>query len=188
VVTLIPIVQFAALGYVIQVVRNVRDGQQLPLPEWDQFGQYFMDGLWLFLIGLVWSLPILLVVCLQVAGGAILAENQDAAEAFGVASACFTCLYILWGLVLLIVSPAIAIRYAEVGQFMSGFQFSEIFSVITADVGQYIVVLLLMVLAMYIIAPLGIILCIVGVYLTQFWSYLVTGNLIGQLAARQQAS
>jgi hypothetical protein len=183
VVSLIPIVNFAAMGYVIQVIRNVRDGQPLPLPEWDQFGQYFKDGLWIFLIFLVWAIPIILVACLQAAGTAVLAENDDLASAIGIISACFSCVMALWGLVIGIASPAIMIRYAEVGEFMAGFRFSEIFSFISANVGSYIIVALLMWVA-GLVASLGVILCVVGIIFTQFWSYLVGGNLMGQLAAQ----
>jgi hypothetical protein len=183
VVTLIPIVNFAAFGYVVQIIRNVRDGQPLPLPEWDEFGQYFKDGLWVFLIFLVWSLPFILVGCLQGIGSSVLADNDDL---IGVISVCFGCLYALWGLVVAIVSPAILVRYAEVGEFMAGFRFGEIFGLISANVGNYIIVLLLIGVVTSIIAPLGIILCVVGVIFTQFWSYLVAGNLVGQLAAQHQ--
>jgi hypothetical protein len=188
VVGIIPIVNFAAIGYMIQIIRNVRDGQALPLPEWDEFGKYFMDGLWIFLIFLVWSIPIILVACLQGVGTAIIAEsNEQAANAYGIISACFTCLIVLWGLVIAAVSPAIFVRFAEVGEFMVGFQFSEIFDIIRVNVGNYIIVILLIWLA-GLIASLGLILCLVGVIFTQFWSYLVAGNLVGQLAAQQQST
>ncbi|GAB4542626.1 MAG: hypothetical protein Kow0063_34870 [Anaerolineae bacterium] len=187
VVLLIPIVNFAAIGYLVQIIRNVRAGQPLPLPEWDEFGKYFMDGLWIFLIFLVWSIPIIIVACLNGIGAAAVAENDDMANAFGIVSACFSCLMALWGLVVAVVSPAIMVRYAQVGEFMSGFRFGEIFGIITANVGNYIIVLLLMWVAGF-IASLGVILCVVGVIFTQFWSYLVAGNLLGQLAGQQEAT
>jgi hypothetical protein len=185
VVSLIPIVNFAAIGYLIQVIRNARDRQPLPLPEWNQFGQYFRDGLWIFVIFLVWSIPVLVVACLQGIGGAILANNQDQATAYSIISACLSCLAGLWGLVLGILYPAILIRYVEVGELMAGFRFSEIFGVISSNVGNYVIVVLLTWVAS-LIALLGLILCVVGVIFTQFWAYLVSGNLMGQLAAQRQ--
>ena len=188
VVGIIPIVNFAAIGYMIQIIRNVRDGQALPLPEWDEFGKYFVDGLWIFLIFLVWSIPIILVACLQGIGTAVLAEaSEDAANAFGVISACFSCVIVLWALLIAAVSPAILVRYAEIGEFMAGFQFSEILNIIRANVGNYIIVILLIWVAS-LIASFGVILCVIGVIFTQFWSYLVTGNLVGQLAAQEQST
>lgn len=188
VVAAIPIVNFAAIGYMIQIIRNVRDGQALPLPEWDEFGKFFVDGLWIFLIFLVWAIPIILVACLQGVGTAVLAEaGEDAANVFGVISACFTCVIVLWALVIAAVSPAILVRYTEVGEFMAGFQFSEIFGIIRANVGNYIIVILLIWVAS-LIASFGVILCLIGVIFTEFWSYLVAGNLMGQLAAQEQST
>ena len=185
ILAIIPIVNFAAFGYLIQVIRNTRDGHPTPLPEWDQFGAYFMDGLWIFLIVLVYLIPVILLSCIQGIGTAALANNsnQDTQGVVGILSACFSCLIGLWSLVVAVIIPAVMIRYAEVGEFMAGFRFGEIFSVITANVGGYIVVLLLTWVASF-IGQLGIILCIIGVIFTSFWSYLVGGNLLGQLAAQ----
>ena len=93
----------------------------------------------------------------------------------------------MWALVIAAVSPAILVRYAEVEEFMAGFRFSEIFDIITANLGNYIIVILLMWVA-GLIASFGVILCVIGVIFTEFWSYLVVGNLLGQLAAQQQST
>jgi len=183
IVAIIPIVNFAALGYIVQLIRNTRDGHPTPLPEWDQFGAYFMDGLWIFLIILVYLIPVILLACVQGVGTAALANNQDAQNVVGILSGCFSCLIGLWSLVVAILIPAVMIRYAEVGEFMAGFRFGEVFSVIRANIGSYIVVLLLMWVASF-IGQLGVILCVIGVIFTSFWSYLVGGNLMGQLAAQ----
>jgi hypothetical protein len=183
IVALIPIVNFAALGYIVQVIRNTRDGHPLPLPEWDQFGAYFMDGLWIFLIILVYLIPLFLLLCVQVGSAMALGSNKDAESAVTILSSCLSCLMGLWGLVVAILIPAVLIRYAEVGEFMAGFRFSEVFSVITANIGGYVVVLLLMWVASF-VGQLGIILCVIGVIFTSFWANLVGGNLIGQLAAQ----
>jgi len=183
IVAIIPIVNFAALGYLVQVIRNTRDGHPTPLPEWDQFGAYFMDGLWIFLIILVYLIPVFLLLCVQVVSTMALGSNKDAESAVAILSSCLSCLMGLWGLVVAILIPAVLIRYAEVGEFMAGFRFSEVFSVITANIGGYVVVLLLMWVASF-VGQLGIILCVIGVIFTSFWANLVGGNLIGQLAAQ----
>jgi hypothetical protein len=85
--------------------------------------------------------------------------------------------------VVAVLIPAVLIRYAEVGEFMAGFRFGEVFSIITANIGSYIVVLLLMWVASF-VGQLGILLCVIGVIFTSFWSYLVGGNLMGQLATQ----
>jgi hypothetical protein len=185
VVSIIPIANFATLGYLVQLIRNVRAGQPLPLPEWDQFGQYFIDGLWIFVIFLVWSIPIIIVACLQGIAGATLTDNQNQTTAYSIISGCLGCLSFLWALVLGIFYPAILVRFAEVGELMAGFRFGEIFGIISADVGNYIIVVLLIWVAS-LIASLGLILCVIGIIFTQFWAYLVSGNLMGQLATQRQ--
>ncbi len=187
IVALIPIVNFAAFGYLIQVIRNVRDGQPTPLPEWDQFGAYFMDGLRLFLIFLVYMIPVILLACVQGVGTAALANNKDTENVVGILSGCLSCLIALWSLVVAVLMPAVLIRYAEVGEFMAGFRFGEVFSIITANIGSYVIVLLLWWVASF-IGQLGIILCLIGVIFTSFWANLVGGNLIGQLAAQIRQS
>ncbi len=186
IVAIIPIVNFAAFGYLVQVIRNVRDGQALPLPEWDQFGEYFKNGLFLALIYIIYLIPIFILSCLQSVIPAALAQggSNDAANAMSVVMICFSCLMGVWGLLVGILFPAILVRFAEVGTFGSGFQFGELLAIIKVNIGSYIVVLLLMWVAQGIIAPLGVILCVVGVIFTMFWSYLMSGNLVGQYAAQ----
>jgi len=129
------------------------------------------------------------LACLQGVGGAVVAgaKDENVANAFAIVSTCFSCLMGLWALLVGIISPAILIRFAEVGEFMAGFRFGEVFSVITSNVGSYVIVLLLMWVAS-LIGELGVIVCIVGVIFTAFWAYLVSGNLLGQLAAQYRQS
>ena len=101
-----------------------------------------------------------------------------------IVSTCLSCLMGLWGLVLGVISPAIIVRFAETGQFGASLRFAGWLDVIKANVGGYLIVMILMWVASGIIAPLGIILCVVGVIFTQFWAYLVWGNLLGQLGER----
>jgi hypothetical protein len=191
-ISLIPIVNFAALGYMVQVIRNVRDGQALPLPEWDQFGEYFVSGLWLFVIFLIYSIPIIILACLQGVGTAVIGSStgnggDNAATAYMIVSTCLSCLIGIWGLVIGVLSPAIFVRFAETGQVGASMRFGGLMDVIRANVGGYVIVTLLIWVATGIIAPLGLILCLVGIIFTQFWAYLVAGNLLGQLANEVRA-
>ena len=189
IVSLVPIVNFAAMGYVVEVIRNVRDGRPTPLPECDQFGQMWMSGLWLFLIFLVYSIPIIILACISVIASAAMgtaamdtASADVAGGAIGIVTTCLSCLMGLWGLVIGVLTPAIMIRFAETGQFSSALQFGEVFSIVKVNVGSYLIVLILCGVAVYIIGPLGMIACVVGIIFTYFYAYLIAGNLLGQLA------
>jgi hypothetical protein len=56
------------VGYSVAVLRNVRDGYERPLPEWDDWGNLFMDGLFIMIAQFVYTLPLLLLFC--IIGGA----------------------------------------------------------------------------------------------------------------------
>jgi hypothetical protein len=59
------------------------------------------------------------------------------------------------------------------------------FSFISNNFGDYIIVILLVWVATF-IASFGTILCGIGIFFTNFWAFLVTANLYGQLARKAQ--
>jgi hypothetical protein len=164
------------LGYIVETVKNVMDGNPRPLPDWADLGPIFTKGLMLFLILLIYSLPIIFVSCLTWMGG-IIAEESEAVGAF---LACMNCLSVLWGFLVSVVTPAATIRYALTGEFISGFQFGRIFNFIANNLANYIIAFLLSMLAST-IGALGVILCGVGVLFTSLWASLVEAHLFGQV-------
>ncbi len=146
-ITIVPILNFAAFGWVIEIMRRVGKGDPQPLPGWDDLGKKFMDGLMLFLVGLIYALPIILLVGVPLAImtiPAILAGNsnmQDTANAIatagGIVSLCLSCLFILYALGLSILFPAIYVEYAHKGTFASCFNFKEIFAQIGKNTGAF---------------------------------------------------
>jgi hypothetical protein len=54
---------FFLIGYAIAITRNVKDGVAHPLPEWEDWGKLFMDGLYVFVAQFVYTLPFLLIMC-----------------------------------------------------------------------------------------------------------------------------
>jgi hypothetical protein len=175
-------------GYMIEVLKNVRDGQPRPLPEWTDFGGFFKTGLVVFGISLVYSIPSIILVCasstVQALPG-LMELDSDATAAIALAATCLSCVQILVSLLTNAIIPAAWIRYAQFGTFGSAFQFGEVFSFITANIGDYLIAILLSWVASF-IASFGIILCLIGVVFTFFWSLLVHANLYGQLARKAQ--
>ncbi len=169
------------LGYMVDTVRNVMAGEPRPLPKWSDLGDKFMRGLVLCVVAIVYMLPVILLACL-LGAATLLAGNGDGETIQG-AVLCTQCLSALWGLLVSAVFPAAVIRYAESGEFSAAFRFGEIFSLIAANIGNYIVAVLLGWVASA-IAGFGVLLCIVGVFLTSFWSYLVMAHLWGQIGRR----
>jgi hypothetical protein len=106
-----------------------------------------MDGLILFLAGLVYSLPVLILIGIPLGImiiPAALSGNsnmQDAANAIatagGIVSVCLSCLFILYALGLSIIFPAIYVEYARKGTFAACFNFKDIFAQIGKNTGAF---------------------------------------------------
>ncbi len=175
----IPIVQFLVWGYALEALKRTADGADIPLPEWDDFGGKFVKGLILVVITIVYMIPVIVIGCLQ--GGFMGVAGAAESEALGnMAALCASCFYLIWGIVVWLVMPAAWIRYAVTGEFMSAFRFGEIFGFIRDNIANYIVAIILWLVASF-IAGFGLIACGVGVLFTQFWSYLVMAHLLGQV-------
>jgi hypothetical protein len=148
VIAIIPILNFAWSGYIVGIMRNVANNLPEPLPQWDDLGKKFTEGLILFAVGLVYALPILIVLCLPLSifiFSSILSGNnnlqnaaQTLAAAGGVLFACLMCLFIIYLFVLSVVYPAILVLYSREGTFASCFKFREIFNLINRNAAPFL--------------------------------------------------
>jgi hypothetical protein len=188
------------LGYSLEVLRNVRQGNPQPLPEWrDRWSEWMVLGLKFGLVLLIWSLPVLLLSVSSSVATSIAQSSNDLFEAFGT-MAMFTAsiLSFLWSLLLLFVTPAIAVRMAETEQVSSGLQFGDIYLFTRENLGDVVIAALVALAAGIVLTLLGsvagVLLCIVGLAVTlpaaTFITYLITAHLYGQIgmgtSARQQ--
>ena len=147
-ITLIPILNFAWTGYMVELMRNVMNNAAEPLPTWDDVGKKFNDGLVLLLAGLVYALPILVVVCLPLGFmivPAVLSGNSDMQEIAnamaGVGAAvffCLLCVFFVYVLALSFIYPAVMVLYAREGTFAACFRFREVFDLIGKNSSPYI--------------------------------------------------
>ncbi len=179
---LIPIVNFIPIGYALTALRNVAEGKESPLPEWDDWGGYFTRGLMVFLAGLLYALPIFVLVGIASAFSAIAGAREEGALV-SLAALCATllyCLNILYGLAMGLWLPGALTNYAFKGEFSALFSFGEIYRYISANVGNYLIAWIISLVASF-VASFGVILCVVGVIFTSFWAYLVWAHLFGQV-------
>lgn len=198
VVGIIPIVNFAAYGYMLTVMKNVAEDQPNPLPEWGDFGAHFMKGLYAFIGILVYILPIILISCClgivtSVLGGAAGSTgSSDAAGALGgvigILSICLNCIIGLYSLVVAVFIYAALTRFAMSNNQLSIFwDFRGTLDLITKNMGNYIMALLISIVASF-VAGFGIILCVIGVFFTSFWAMLVAANVFGQFWRNSQGT
>ena len=182
--SIIPLVNIFTLlvmmGYSLRLLKNVAEGSETPLPDWDDWGGDWVKGLMIFLASLIYSLPILLLTGLGALVEAMVGYGNGS-EVAGICAAGASCLSGLWGLALGIVLPAAMIKYAEKEEFGAFFRFGEIFRLIGDNLGNYVIAVLLGVVAQF-VAGFGVIACVIGVFFTAFWSTLVSSHLLGQVA------
>ncbi len=190
VINLIPIVNFAATGYGLEELRRTYEGPELPLPEWDNFGGYFMKGLVTFVAGLIYSIPAILIYCcafvlLSASGGGTTTGGRSTGgggpleSIAGIAFACAGCLIALYAIALVLLLPALFARYAITGQFGAFFQFGPAWQLIQTNIGGYVLAVIVFVLASLIAGIVGGIVCGIGAAWTGFWATLVGANLFG---------
>jgi hypothetical protein len=183
VVTLIPIVNFATFGYGLRTLKNVSNGVERPLPEWDDFGDFFVKGLLVGVAGLIYLIPVFLLWAMAAIFGTISRYSLGGAETVtGLCTAGIWCLNSIYGLAVALWLPGAIVRYARTDEFGAFFRFGEIWAFITKDLGGYIVAILISWLASLIASIVGGILCGIGVLFTSFWAILVFAHLFGQLA------
>ena len=189
VINLIPIVGFFfTAGYMLETIKNVMEGRPLPLPEWDDWGGKFMKGLMAAIIGLVYSLPVIVLTLCFTGVIVVTGQNEDTANAVvSIAMSCIQCVNLLYVLAVMVVSPAILSKYAEAWELGAAFRFGEIFSLIKDNIGTYLLVLVITLLA-GIIGNLGGIACGVGALFTMFYAMLVNGYAYGEAYRTVSAS
>ncbi|MBC7232513.1 MAG: DUF4013 domain-containing protein [Chloroflexi bacterium] len=181
---LIPIVNLAVVGYALRVLKNVAEGAEQPLPGWDDFGDYFVKGLMSTLGALIWAIPLIALAMFAAFVSAV--TGYDTAEPGRVAAPIvlciwsMSCLSALYGLFLGLVLPSAYTHYALSGDFGAFFRFGDIFQYIQANLGNYIIAVLLAIVAQF-VAGFGTILCCIGVIFTEFWATLVGSHLLGQV-------
>ncbi len=185
VVSLIPIVNLATIGYSLRTIKNVAAGEARPLPAWDEFGDYLAKGIVAAVAMLVYALPILLLVAVTTLVSALGANGGERDALSGIVALCVTgvsCLMGLYGLFLGLWLPAATVRYAQTETFGSFFRFGEIWGFMSRRLGGYIVALLVAWVASLAASLIGSALCLVGVAFTGFVALLVYAHLMGQLA------
>lgn len=178
-------------GYIIAIARNVMNGAERPLPEWDDWGGFLRDGFNLFVALLVYTLPFWLLACIvgiSTVGFSGLSEvSEDAAAAgflatFGLVG----CLALLFLLALLFVNPAVIIQYLRHNNLGACFRFGEVFGIVRDHIGDIAIVVGIMFAVIFVLGIVANIPCIgwiisflVGPYLA-----VVSGHLYGQIAAK----
>lgn len=181
-IMIIPILgQIIVAGWAVEIARRVIHRDAEPLPDWTNFGDFLVKGLKVFVIGLVYSLPVILLqACLQ--GGMAAGLNgadSDTQNILSIITACVGCVAAILGIVLGLFAAVGMSKFAATDDLGAAFRFGEIISLFRAAPGAWIMTLLGVMIA-GLLSTLGLILCIIGVIFTYAWAFTVQGHLYGQ--------
>ena len=181
-VGLIPILgQFVVSGWGLKATKNVIDGKsEDALPNLD-FGADLGRGFMAAVITAIYSLPAAIVIGLS---SASFAFTKTAGDAFGVIlmilGGCLGLLGFLLAILVAFLGMAAVANYVAKGEFGAAFKLKEVFGLIKKSFVSWLVVILGQIIAMGIIAPLGVIACGIGVLLTMTYGIAVYSHLLGQ--------
>jgi len=187
---------FVLTGYTIDVVRNVLDGKEYPLPEWQDWSGFLFRGLKLFGVIIVLALPFIPIMIPFGLGNFLASSENQAVNVIGVLFTVFGFgLALLYGLFLVLIQPAIYVRLARTDRFAAALDVGKLWGFTVANIGNVIIALLLTIVAgliAAIIAPLGLLAFVIGVLVTvlfaSFWQTLVQVHLFGQVGALSKTS
>ncbi len=168
------------VGWMVAITRRVIRGEEPALAEWADFGALLMDGLKVVAVGIVWAIPLILIVgCLS--GIGVVAANQDQSGTFSlilqILNACVTLPY---SLVLALLLPASIGEIADHGQLGQALNPANAFKMVRANLGGYIIAVILAGIAGSILGTVGVIVCVIGVFPAYAYATAITGHLYGQ--------
>lgn len=177
-------------GYLALLMRNVINGNPQPLPEWENWGDLWIEGVKMFVVGLVYSLPVIILRIVLTIPGAILSNssNNGIAATGSLLNLAGGCLSFILQLAIAVILPAALARFAVSGIIGDGLKFAEIFSTVRQNIGTYIVIALMSTFVAGFIGGIGIIACFVGAAFTSFYAYLMTFHLYGQAHRNTQGT
>ncbi|MCA9933963.1 MAG: DUF4013 domain-containing protein [Ardenticatenaceae bacterium] len=190
------------VGYQLAITRNVMNGEKEPLPEWDNFGQYFMDGLYITLARLIYTSPFLILVCIGVlvtvvpAMGAGSGSDELAGLLAGTAVVVWlllACVGLLFGLALFFIAPAISLQYVRTNDFSACLRFGEVIGIARDNIGDITIVALVLIVANFVLQAVigslaatgcGLIIAIPLAWVVFPWLAMSGGHMYGQIAAK----
>ena len=165
-------------GYCMKLTRNVIAGVPKPLPEWDDLGTYFSDGLKLVGAVLGYTIPVVaLILIVMIPAGLLTAftdrHNDFGGDVAGSLMGCAWCLALPVYFLLLFWMPAVMLFVAIENRVGAAFEFKRIFDFIKNNFLNYLLAFVVYLVAKN-AAGFGVLLLCVGIVFTAFWA-MVTG-------------
>ncbi len=181
------------LGYQLAVMRNVMNGEEYPLPKWENWGKLFIEGLYALAATLVYTLPIWILSCIAILFSVFASDGSGTGAGISVAGIfVISCLILLASIALAFLVPAIYIQYVRTDEFGALFRFGEVIAIARENIVDILLSYLIVWAANLILSVLTTILVITicGPFIAFLggtaWIVVATGHLYGQIAAKSE--
>ena len=137
------------MGYIMNVYRGTK-----PAPEVQDWGKLIIDGILLFIVGIIYAIPIIILEFLTIgATFATTMESNPTAMMTGLAgTGILAVILIIVAIIIALISPIGIIRFARTGQFGEAFNFGEILATIK-KIGWLSYILALIIVAIVVGIP-----------------------------------
>ena len=187
-VVLIPLLGLgllALLGFGVRTARGALRGDEHPMPDWDDFGGILVDGIKVFGVIAGYTLAAVVMGLALVAIGvfwALIGQSMGspAVVATSVIGSVTSIFFLVFAaLIAKALIPLGIAQLAATGRFTAAFRLNRNVALIRANFGNYIVLLLSLILFAF-IADLTVLICLVGAIPGYFWGMTVAGAAIGR--------
>jgi Protein of unknown function (DUF4013) len=171
-------------GYAVRLVRRSARGEPYPLPEWDDLGGMFMEGLWAIGAYLAYLVPIAAAVVILIVPVAILGQrNGEPSPAAALLLIPMGLIAALLVLAVLFYFPAAFTRMAIGERFGAAFEVADNLAYIRRNIMNYLLAIVIFIVANF-ISQFGILLFCIGIIPATFWSQCVGAYALGEVAYR----
>ena len=166
-------------------------GETKPLPEWDDLGTLFVDGVRALAVylGLLLPLGILATVLALAVGGVF--QSDSAPDSLRVMAMFIVfagyVLVTVASIAVLLYLPAAFTRFVVQDKVAAAFDVRENFLFIKRNLANYSLALLAILAASF-LSQFGIILFCIGIFPASFWSSSVAGFVLGEVALKDSGS
>lgn len=186
---IIPIINFIIGGYYIKTLRGSIEGKP-GLPEWDDWGDLFVKGLIVAIIGFIYSLIPLIVLFVSIGGVITAAISSGDFSAASISAIVGGSLFsvVLMLIVCLVLPMALSI-YAKEDSIGAAFRIGEILSRIKSVPGDYIITIIVLYALLFIVnlvAAIPIIGWVIIIF-ANFYIALVASKMFGEVYASSNA-
>ena len=186
---IIPIINFIIGGYYIKTLRGSIEGKP-GLPEWDDWGDLFIKGLMVAIIGFIYMLIPLIVLFVSIGGALTAAISSGDFSAASISAIVGGSLFsvVLMLIVCLVLPMALSI-YAKEDSIGAAFRIGEILSRIKSVPGDYIISIIVLYALLFIVnlvAAIPIIGWVIIIF-ANFYIALVASKMFGEVYASSNA-